>query len=60
MISEFVKEYKTLPKDERPKVLFVLDSLGMLLIPQMLTQFEAGDLKGDMGPNPKHFTALEP
>jgi len=29
MISEFVKEYKTLPEIERHKVLFVVDSLGM-------------------------------
>ena len=32
VISDFVKEYKTLPVEERPKVLFVLDSLGMMQI----------------------------
>jgi len=58
MISEFVKEYKTLPEDARPKVLFVLDSLGMLLTPTDVNQFEAGDLKGDMGRKPKALTAL--
>ncbi len=58
MINEFVKEYKTLPADERPKVLFVLDSLGMLLTPTDVNQFEAGDLKGDMGRKPKALTAL--
>ena len=58
MISEFVKEYKTLPEDERPKVLFVLDSLGMLLTPTDVNQFDAGDLKGDMGRKPKALTAL--
>lgn len=58
MISEFVKEYKTLPEDSRPKVLFVLDSLGMLLTPTDVNQFEAGDLKGDMGRKPKALTAL--
>jgi RecA/RadA recombinase len=58
MISEFVKEYKTLPAEERPKVLFVLDSLGMLLTPTDVNQFEAGDLKGDMGRKPKALTAL--
>jgi recombination protein RecA len=58
MISEFVKEYKTLPEDQRPKVLFVLDSLGMLLTPTDVNQFEAGDLKGDMGRKPKALTAL--
>jgi recombination protein RecA len=58
MISEFVKEYKTLPEDQRPKVLFVLDSLGMLLTPTDVNQFDAGDLKGDMGRKPKALTAL--
>lgn len=58
MISEFVKEYKTLPEDSRPKVLFVLDSLGMLLTPTDVNQFDAGDLKGDMGRKPKALTAL--
>jgi RecA/RadA recombinase len=58
MISEFVKEYKTLPEDGRPKVLFVLDSLGMLLTPTDVNQFTAGDLKGDMGRKPKALTAL--
>ena len=58
MISEFVKEYKVLPEAERPKVLFVLDSLGMLLTPTDVNQFDAGDLKGDMGRKPKALTAL--
>jgi len=58
MISEFVKEYKTLPEEGRPKVLFVLDSLGMLLTPTDVNQFNAGDMKGDMGRKPKALTAL--
>jgi len=58
MISEFVKEYKTLPELDRPKVLFVLDSLGMLLTPTDVNQFNAGDMKGDMGRKPKALTAL--
>jgi RecA/RadA recombinase len=58
MISEFVKEYKAMPEDQRPKVLFVLDSLGMLLTPTDVNQFNAGDLKGDMGRKPKALTAL--
>jgi recombination protein RecA len=57
-ISEFMKEYKSMPHEERPKVLFVIDSLGMLLTPTDLNQFEAGDLKGDMGRKPKALTAL--
>ena len=58
MISEFVKEYKTLPEESRPKVVFVLDSLGMLLTPTDVNQFTAGDLKGDLGRKPKALTAL--
>lgn len=57
-ITEFVKEYKQLPEQDRPKVLFVIDSLGMLLTPTDVNQFEAGDLKGDMGRKPKALTAL--
>jgi len=57
-INEFMKEYKAMPEDERPKVLFVIDSLGMLLTPTDINQFEAGDLKGDMGRKPKALTAL--
>lgn len=57
-IHEFMKEYKAMPEEERPKVLFVIDSLGMLLTPTDINQFEAGDLKGDMGRKPKALTAL--
>jgi recombination protein RecA len=55
-IHEFMAEYKTMT--ERPKVMFVIDSLGMLLTPTDINQFEAGDLKGDMGRKPKALTAL--
>ena len=55
-ISEFMKEYKAMA--ERPKVLFVIDSLGMLLTPTDINQFEAGDMKGDMGRKPKALTSL--
>jgi recombination protein RecA len=55
-ISEFIKEYKAM--EEKPKVLFVIDSLGMLLTPTDVNQFEAGDMKGDMGRKPKALTAL--
>jgi recombination protein RecA len=58
MISTFMKEYKTLTEGERPKILFVLDSLGMMLTPTDVNQFEAGDMKGDMGRKPKALTAL--
>jgi len=57
-ISEFMKEYKTMEPETRPKVLFVVDSLGMLLTPTDVNQFEAGEMKGDMGRKPKALTAL--
>lgn len=59
-ISEFMKGYKA-ENDQlegAPKVLFVIDSLGMLLTPTDVTQFEKGDMKGDMGRKPKALTAL--
>jgi recombination protein RecA len=57
-ISEFMKNYKLLPADDKPKVLFIIDSLGMLLTPTDVNQFEAGDMKGDMGRKPKALTSL--
>jgi len=57
-ISEFMKEYKAMAGDDKPKVLFIIDSLGMLLTPTDVNQFEAGDMKGDMGRKPKALTSL--
>lgn len=57
-ISEFMKEYKAMPEEAKPKVLFVIDSLGMLLTPTDVDQFEAGNMKGDMGRKPKALTSL--
>lgn len=57
-VNDFMAEYRTMAEEERPKVLFVIDSLGMLLTPTDVAQFEKGDLKGDMGRKPKALTAL--
>lgn len=57
-ISEFMKEYKAMPEEDRPKILIVVDSLGMLLTPTDVNQFEAGDMKGDMGRKPRALTSL--
>ena len=61
-ISEFMNgyrdQYADVPYEERQKVLFVIDSLGMLLTPTDKDQFDKGDLKGDMGRKPKALTAL--
>ena len=57
-ISTFMSDYKAMPEEERPKVLFVIDSLGMLLTPTDVDQFNKGDMKGDMGRKPKALAAL--
>jgi len=58
LVSDFVKEYKEIPEEERPLVLFVVDSLGMLLSPTSVEQFESGNMKGDMGIKAKQLKAL--
>jgi recombination protein RecA len=60
-VSEFMKEYKAEHSENReaaPKVLFVVDSLGMLLTPTDVDQFNKGEMKGDLGRKPKALTAL--
>jgi RecA/RadA recombinase len=57
-ISTFMSDYKAMDPDQRPKVLFVIDSLGMLLTPTDVNQFDAGEMKGDLGRKPKALTAL--
>jgi recombination protein RecA len=61
-ISDFMKDYKAnyggLAYGDMPKLLFVIDSLGMLLTPTDVDQFQKGDMKGDMGRKPKALTAL--
>lgn len=62
IISNFMKEYKSdsdgKPYEEQQKILFVIDSLGMLLTPTDVNQFESGDMKGDLGRKAKSLTAL--
>ena len=62
VISEFMKDYKAnyadKEEEDRPKVLFVIDSLGMMLTPTDIDQFQKGDMKGDLGRKPKALTAL--
>ena len=61
-MSEFLKSYKEnyadLEYEDMPKVVFVIDSLGMLLTPTDVIQYEKGDMKGDMGRKPKALASL--
>ena len=57
-ISLFMKDYKAIDDNDRPKILFVVDSLGMLMTPTETDQFNKGDMKGDMGRKAKALKAL--
>jgi recombination protein RecA len=58
LISNFVKNYKEIPIEERPQVLFVIDSLGMLMTPTDVEHFDSGSLSGDRGLKPKQLKSL--
>lgn len=57
-ISTFVKDYKAMAVSERPKVLFVIDSLGMLMTNIQVDQFDTGNMKGDFGHKPRQLKSL--
>jgi recombination protein RecA len=57
-VSTFMEDYKQMAEEERPKVLFVVDSLGMLMSPTEMDQFQKGDMKGDFGRKAKALKAL--
>jgi RecA/RadA recombinase len=62
IIGSFIEDYKVayadLPREERPKILFVIDSLGMLLSENDVKQFQNHDMKGDMGIKAKQLKAF--
>jgi RecA/RadA recombinase len=62
LIGEFIDLYREqtagVPYEERPKVLLIIDSLGMLITPNQEKQFNEGDMKGDMGIKAKQVTAM--
>jgi len=57
-MTDYTDQYRDVDPDERPKLLFVIDSLGMLLTRTDIDQFAKGDIKGDMGRKPKALNAL--
>jgi len=57
-VSQYRDSYSDMPMDDRPEVLFVIDSLGMLMSPTDLKQFQDGEIKGDMGRKAKQLKAL--
>jgi RecA/RadA recombinase len=58
-IHDFIKSYKEMPEADRPKVLIVVDSLGMLLTPTDRAHYESGEVsKGDFGIKAKALMSL--
>lgn len=59
IVNDFMNQYlNEYAEDERPPVLFIMDSLGMLSTPTEVDQFKAGDMKGDMGRKAKQLKAF--
>lgn len=62
LMGEILEQYNaahgTKPYEERPKMLFIIDSLGMLITPNQERQFNEGDQKGDLGLKAKQITNM--
>lgn len=57
-IEDYKANYMDLEPVDRPKFMFIIDSLGMLITDTDADQFKKGDMKGDMGRKPKQLNAL--
>lgn len=62
VVNDYTKEYResyfNVPREEQPKMLFIVDSLGFLETDTAVEQFEKGELKGDKGIKAKQLKAL--
>jgi RecA/RadA recombinase len=58
ILEEYKETFDGVPYSEQAPILFIIDSLGMLITPNNERQFEEGDMKGDMGIKAKQLTAL--
>lgn len=50
--------YDKVPREQHQKILFIIDSIGMLSTPTEVDQFKAGEMKGDMGRKAKQLKAF--
>ena len=57
-IDNYKEQNDSKPYEERGKMVFIIDSLGMLITPNQEKQFMEGDQKGDMGLKAKQMTAM--
>lgn len=55
-ITDYKDRYSDIKKDERPKFAIIIDSLGMLVTEQMISQADEGTIQGDMGIKAKKLT----
>lgn len=62
IMADFIKNYKDSYKDlnydDKPKVLFIIDSLGMASTNVEVEQVEAGNIKGDLGRKQKQLFSM--
>ncbi|RYF01414.1 MAG: hypothetical protein EOO77_33140, partial [Oxalobacteraceae bacterium] len=58
IIDAYKAEHSSKPYADRPRILIIIDSLGMLITPNQIRQYEEGDQKGDMGIKAKQMTAM--
>ncbi len=58
LIDQYKDEHGAKPYAERPKMMIIIDSLGMLITPNNEKQFSEGDQKGDMGIKAKQITNM--
>ncbi len=62
LLGEMIDLYKAAhgekPYAERPRLLIVIDSLGMLITPNQEKQFMEGDQRGDLGLKAKQLTSM--
>lgn len=57
-MKQYIDDHGNQPKEDRPKIVFIIDSLGMLSTPTEVDQFSKGDMKGDMGKKARQLKAL--
>lgn len=57
-IEAYKEEYKDVDFDDKPRTLFIIDSLGMTVTPTEVEHFSDGNMKGDMGLKQKQIYSI--
>lgn len=58
IVDDYKKDHGAKPYPERPRMMIIIDSLGMLISGTQMDQAEAGELKGDLGSKAKQLTHM--